>query len=149
MLQSDRQVLGEDGKSYPKYSDEWKKAANKVISGGDYDASLEYFKNNIPNELNSALQQMNIPIKDLNMNVLGTDVYMDGNNSFTIYYDDPYTEKRESVKFMFDTPGKSTNNVMKAMDKIILNIVNSYNTTEGGELLKDAEEKKKKGAPTS
>ena len=39
---------------------------------------------------------------------------------------------------------------MQAMDKVILNIVNSYNTTEAGELLKKNEEKKKnKSAPTS
>ena len=149
VLQSDRQVLGGDGKSYPKYSDEWKKAANKVISGGDYDASLRYFKSNLPNELNSALQQMNLPIKDLGVNVTGIDE-SGGNNSFTIYYNDPYTDKRVSIRFKFDTPSKSTNNVMEAMDKVILNIVNSYNTTEAGELLKEDEEKKKnKSAPIS
>ena len=147
VLQSDRKVLGSDGKSYPKYSDEWKKAANKVISGGDYDGSLEYFKTNLPNELNSALQQMNLPIKNLGVNVTGIDE-SGGNNSFTIYYNDPYTEKRESIRFKFDTPSKSTDNVMEAMDKVILNVVSSYNNTEAGELLKKEEEKKEnKSAP--
>ena len=142
--------MGEDGKSYPKYSEEWKKAANKVISGGGYSATLKYFKSNIPNELNSALQQMNIPIKDLFVNVLGTDE-SGGTNSFTIKYDDPYTGNRGSVSFKFDKPSVSTDDVMEAMDKVILNIVNSYNTTEAGELLKEDEEEKKKNksAPIS
>ena len=83
------------------------------------------------------------------MNVTGIDE-SGGNNSFTIYYNDPYTDKRVSIRFKFDTPSKSTNNVMEAMDKVILNIVNSYNTTEAGELLKEDEEKKKnKSAPIS
>ena len=143
---SKQKVLSEDGKTFPDYSAEWQRKADKEIKGGDYEDSLNYFKANLGTEIKEELKK--IGIMDNIGDVVVTGVNESGpTNSFTIKVTDPYTQKPLSATFKFDTPAKNTSSVVSAMDKIISEITFIYNNSEGGKQIKDKEEKK--SAPTS
>ena len=143
-----QKTLSADGKSFPDYSSEWRRKADKEIKGGDYDESLVYFKSNLGTEIKQELKNLGITT-DIG-SVVVTGVNDSGpTNTFTIKATDPYTKKPLKATFKFDTPQKSTSSVVSAMDKIISEIAFIHNNTEGGKQIPDEKEvKEKKSAPT-
>jgi len=119
--------------NYPDTFKEKLKDKNSIYyQGGSYNKNLTALKNIMSDELSTALDQENINMSPSDFIITGKNLGgLSGANEFTITVTNPFDGSIIRRQFTYTDATNSTQNVLSAMDEVMLNIIGSSNISKG------------------